>query len=547
MYKVDFLNKLKEGINDKSTADLEDIIIKLAKLLPSASYPEVLSWFKAEEIQVQEEDNDQEGVSDQSDAILSKIAELSAEIEDGKYPFYWNYEHDYYHRYDYDYDEAEDELIDENGLGDILTVLFREIIDLADKGEFVVARQIFDKLFGLTLNYEYDNITVERLFEYGLIAIPYSKVIYTRAYCVLMSMKGKVRANHIFEIFSANGYDYKDFKIDNLLQVGAAELDDEREFLEDWIKYLMKQRSNQDSEIVEFFLLDAVTHVGGIGALEKFVDEYGMLYPTLCFKLIEIYLSEEQYDKAVVVIRDGCNSLVGINKEKQVLADYLITIAEMVDNYMYFKEGVFEGFKATLYLSYFIEIYQLQDKLQINEAMDYLERNKDQASDFDYYGIYFLMGYYKLVWEKCAEDKNALGWSSTSWNPSLKGNLFPLFVALLTRGKIGKGVEKLIGNRLPCEMLVSAIKRISDEEYQLYFNWCKDEIHNRVVAIVSNQHRGSYNKASELIVAMAEVIEQEENELIAMSYVRSFKKMFPRHNAFVKCLRNDLEQIGWKL
>ena len=68
-----------------------------------------------------------------------------------------------------------------------------------------------------------------------------------------------------------------------------------------------------------------------------------------------------------------------------------------------------------------------------------------------------------------------------------------------------------------------------------------------MVAIVSNQHRGSYNKASALIVAMAEVIEQEENELIAMSYVRSFKKMFPRHNAFIKCLRNDLEQIGWKL
>ena len=43
MYKIDFLNKLIEKISNESTAALKNIIVKLAKQLPSSSYPEVLS------------------------------------------------------------------------------------------------------------------------------------------------------------------------------------------------------------------------------------------------------------------------------------------------------------------------------------------------------------------------------------------------------------------------------------------------------------------------------------------------------------------------
>jgi len=558
MYKIDFLNELDEKINDKSEAELKGIIVKIAKQLPSSSYAEFLTWFTPAEILV--EDVETEDVSNKIQSLFARIDELNAEIEDGLYEFYWSdsdsYDYNYeYHYDDYDSGENYEELIDENGLGKELDALFDGVMDLARLGEYEVANQLFDKLFALEVDDEHETFSIEKLFEHGILQTPHEEARDTHAYSVLMTQQGNNRVSRFFEIINTSGHNTERFKLEDVLQAGGKELPDTATFYQEWIQYLSGITEDHIIRERDVFLLDALTHSGGIGALIKFVDENGMNIPAMCFKLIDLHIEGKRYDDAHTLVYGGLKSLKGMDSNKKILADYLIEIAKLVENQEYFRMGFVEAFQASLEFEYFVEILRLGDSGLIEEAVDYLRVNKDKANEIAYYLIEFLMGDYQLVWERCAKDKKALGWSSYGvyWGSSsaLKGSLFPLFLALLSEGKIGEVTSRLVKEKFNYEgfdeLLLQLFRELTMEEYQQYFEWCKDEIEKRVIAIVGNQHRKSYHKASELIVAMAEVMMIDVNEAAAMSYVRSFKDMFPRHNAFIKCLRADLALIGHTL
>ena len=556
MYKIDFLNELNEKINDKSETELKDIIIKFAKQLPSSLYPEFLALFSTDEILI--EDIEIEDVSGKVQSLFARIDELNAEIEGGQYEFRWSYSDSYdyeYHYDDYDIEDDYNELIDENGLGKKLDALFAGVMDLVHLGEYEAANQLFNRLFALEVNDEYETISVENLFDHGVLLTPQNKARYTHAYSVLMAQQGNSRVSRFFEIINTGEHNIKHFKLEDVLQVGRKELPNVATFYQEWIQYLTGLTEDNVVRERDVFLLDALTHSGGIGALVKFVDDNGMNIPAMCFKLIDLHIEGERYDDAHTLIYNGFESLKGVDSNKKILADYLIRIARLIDNQEYFRMGYVEAFQASLEFSYFVEILRIGDSGLIEEAVDYLRLNKDKAHEIAYYLIEFLMGEYQLVWERCARDNKALGWSSYGvyWGSSsiLKGSLFPLFLALLSEGKVGEVTSRLVEGQFDYEgfdeLLAQSFRELDMEEYQQYFKWCKDEIEKRVIAIVGNQHRKSYHKASALIVAMAEVMMIDVNEIAAMSYVRNFKEMFPRHNAFTKCLRADLALIGYTL
>jgi len=555
MYKIDFLNKLDEEISDKSEVELRAIIVKLAKQMPSSLYAEILAWFAPAE--VSGEDVDTEDVAIRVQAVIARIDELNAEIEDGLYEFYWRYSDSYDGEYfydDHDYNDEDEELIDENGLGKELDALFEEVMDLARLGEYQVASRLFDQLFAIVVD-EYENISIASLFENGLLRTPFREVLYTHAHSVLMAQPADDRASRFFEIVNTSGYISEQFKLEDVLRAGGKELPDAATFYQEWIQFLTGLQGDRAVRERDAFLLDALTHSGGIGALIEFVDKNGMDFPALCFKLIDLHIDDGRYDDVVALIYGGFDSLQGVNSDKRILADYLITIGGLVNNQEYFRIGVVEAFQASLNFTYFVEIFKLGDSGLIEEMASYLRLNKDKANEIIYYAFEFLMGEYQLVWERCTEDKKALGWSSYGayWtsSSSLKGTLFPLFLALLSAGKLGEVTCRLVKEQFVyegfVELLPQSFQELSKEDYQQYFKWCKDEIKKRVVAIVGNQHRKSYYKASALIVAMAEVLMIDSDEATGVSYVRSFKEMFPRHNAFTRCLRADLALIGQTL
>jgi hypothetical protein len=62
--------------------------------------------------------------------------------------------------------------------------------------------------------------------------------------------------------------------------------------------------------------------------------------------------------------------------------------------------------------------------------------------------------------------------------------------------------------------------------------WCLNVTKQRVSAIVSNQHRGSYDKAAVLLAACAETLRLRGNDREAQAFLDDARQRFPRHRAF---------------
>ena len=193
-------------------------------------------------------------------------------------------------------------------------------------------------------------------------------------------------------------------------------------------------------------------------------------------------------------------------------------------------------------LRHFINIYDLKDENVKDAAMDYLGKLQSQSDDRNY--IRFLYGAYESVYAACASDKTFLGWSSSE-----KGRMIPLFIALLSGKKtLSPCLKDLIGSSFPhanikeafFQALTDSFKRLPDAERKKYFEWCLKETDGRVEAIVGGQHRGSYYKASALVVSLAEAMRSAGDKAGAEKFIVSYKEKYPRHSSFRACLNQDI-------
>ena len=536
MYKVDFLENLKQNLVDTTVDELADFIVYLAKLLPNNLYSDVLAWFEQENTATSRANIDTKNLFDE-------IERLFNEIEDGRYEFEWDFDNDYGYYSDYYEDYEGDELIDKNGLGRHLTVLIPKIMNVANNEQYDEACQLFSQLFSISVYNDYgEDITIEQLFEYDLIQLDYRAVLLTYAHAILMCKQGVQRVNLLFGIV----FGEQDFKLEPVLKFGSTPIPDETQFFRDWLEYLRNREvdkyriKNRNS-----LLIDALTTSGGINALRNFVAEYGIKYAEVVFKLIELDIIAENFDQAVTTIKKAFTEIDGIDPNKTQLADYLIRIARITNDQANLRLGTIEGFKASLRLEYYGEIHTWQDADLIKEMLDYLDIHA-KKDDFHYYCINFLNGNHELVWNECVMDTSALGWSN-----SLKGFMFPLFLATITKDSCGVLTTDMVnqlGNRLGyvqfAELLSDSKPILTDDRYQEYSKWCENQIGLRVDAIVTNQHRGAYDRAAELIVAMGEILMTNYNEPTGMNYILKFKQAYPRHNAFQRSLRENLALIG---
>jgi hypothetical protein len=158
-----------------------------------------------------------------------------------------------------------------------------------------------------------------------------------------------------------------------------------------------------------------------------------------------------------------------------------------------------------------------------------------------------LGGRYEKVFEMC-KSKGPLGWSSSD-NPQ------PIFVTfmmtVLSKGErhakiLYKQWDAAIGNTSyslsneyieKYRTIVGFIKeslQLTREQEEFYLKWCIETIGGRIDAIVSNNHRGSYYKAAELLVAMAETLANREEKQEGMQLIERYRSKYPRHSAFKK-------------
>ncbi len=101
-------------------------------------------------------------------------------------------------------------------------------------------------------------------------------------------------------------------------------------------------------------------------------------------------------------------------------------------------------------------------------------------------------------------------------------------------------LERIYGECLPKVPL-------SQDKQAEFLSWCLEVAKLRVNAIVSNQHRGSYDKAAVLIAGCAEMLRLWGRDQEAEAILDDVRRGFPRHRAFQAELKAAVQLMGRSL
>lgn len=523
MNKQDFLNTVRLGINNKSHDSLKKLVLEFARLILRDNFEEALLSLKKSDVVI---------VRNTFVDLAVAVKQLCEGVGNGDYDLAWDYEEGYY---DGCYSDDET-LADRDGLGEEIQGLLETAIVYVKENRYSEAFAAFDELFFLSIPMgDYDDINISTMFSYDLINLQISEVLLYYAYTTVMTLRGDERIHKLYEIAGIANYN---IKMQEIIHVGTDDIPERKEFEKQWIAFLLTRNLCHHEHI----LFDAILLSGGIESLHNFTIDYGTKYRTAYIRLAEMYIDEKEYPQAVFIILDGFSKLNGINNTRTKIADLLMNIGNTTEDQSLIDKAVWEGFSSSVDLRHFINICNLRDKNLKDMAIDFLYKHQGKSNDSNY--IRFLYGDYESVYTACASDKKFLGWSMSE-----KGRMIPLFIALLAnRDPLSPCTTKLIDSNFPhsnikeafFQVFIESYKRLSDTEWKNYFNWCLKEADGRVEAIVRGQHRGSYYKASALIVSLAEAMRSSGDEMGAKNFIVSYKEKYPRHSSFRACLKQDI-------
>lgn len=527
-----FLSEVRRALENKSSDSLKEIILQIVKFIPRDSHEDVLSIMKRKlKLYKEEEENID---------LIKLVKNLLDEIENGEYSLEWQYTEGY----EDGYWSEDNVLVDNDDIGYEIDKLLEISVDYVKKRRYYEAIQAFDMLFNIEImvsDGEYDDLDFDGMFDNEMLKSDAYDICAHYAYACIAFLKGYERLDKLFDIERFISYD---LLLSDIASVNQGILPDKEQFIKQWIDYLMEFEN-----ISENMLLDAIKYSGGIDALEAFTLKNGKRYKTMYVSLMELLIDEKKYERAINIAKDAFEKLKVQDANRIKVSDKLLEIGEIIKDEDIIQLAILEGFKSSLDLKHFINLYNLGDKDAIQKNIEYMDSiiKEQQVNsayiNTDYYYIHFLNGDYKLVWDECKKNKKFLGLSGT-----LKGAMIPLFIWLVSKGeKLNSCTEKLMENNFNlrgdfgkfAKILSDSFRELNKEEYDEYLKWCVNEIDGRVAGIVGEQHRGSYPKASALIVSMAESIRESDiNE--AVGFIKKYKEKYPRHSAFQRCLSEDI-------
>jgi len=84
---------------------------------------------------------------------------------------------------------------------------------------------------------------------------------------------------------------------------------------------------------------------------------------------------------------------------------------------------------------------------------------------------------------------------------------------------------------------------LTSDQQAAFLTWCLDIVRRRVDAIVSNQHRGSYDRAALLLTSCTEVLRLLGKAQEARALLGDIRQQFRRHRAFQAELQAAMQRM----
>lgn len=444
-------------------------------------------------------------------------------------------------------------------IGKDLLKAFQVAEDLLFQKEYEQASVLYDCLCSMSFpvldryTEEWNELELEELVNEKLVTLNLKQIALNLMYAKYQAVDGEKRAAKLYQYFTWDMC--KNIGVEEMFIVGPEELKGTDSFMEEWITFLR----NTNGDMAGDLLSEACIYQGGINRLCETAREESARHPVLYKYACEYLLKENKELECEQLGLEAIRVLPENLIIRGEIADLTAKAAKQLGHSDIIKECYEAAFYAESTLNHYLRLFELSDYQDIvDKAAKYVKtlpknsmsglhhKNKqmmvNSLSKEHKNVIQFFNGEFDYIYEDCKNDKTTLGWSS-----EFKGIAIPLFILLLSKDKkITKAGQQLINGIIYrsgyieddtksfSERFLSWKEKVvlTNEQYEKYIMWIKEEVDKRTEAVVGGGYRKSYYKAAELIAALGETLESNGKLNGRMVMIEHYKKVHSRKRAF---------------
>jgi hypothetical protein len=560
----DFTEKYTKIFETSSKEQLSEILKQMARDVDSASRQEFLN-------KLHNTGKNNKSISVKS-TILDKIAKFKEKIiEIGKTEPDWN-----------GYDD-EDSLAGYEEFVHPLANLFSQVDDLFNAGHYKIAMEAYKELFSI-FEIEDDYGRGIRVYNIEHSDLDEARARYFRS--IYLTEESTKRIKTLLAIMEKfNDLDFQERpKLNDLISISTESLPEFSMFLTEWINATKEMTKPQ----YDAWHREATFLLYGVDGMSVLAKKEGDKRPRIYVDWINYLIAEKNYIEAIKVASISLKKIPENNPIKAAISDLMVLCGQKINDKKVVLDGLWFSFEAKpnllklahLYLqcdandrpskmhqaSTVVEAY-LQKPANYNNGerweRDQLETPANPSKSLLLH-TYLLSSENNKAFELAKKGKS-LGWSSND-NPQ------PFFIAYYLIILSGKPFDKLpvtlkkfwdyaLNISLDSVWYYDNTSDVKSELFQSvessYQNllsaqfstpdpeiikWGLAAAENRVIDIVSNQHRKAYDRAALLTVACSDALALT-NPTKAINFYNKIKNKFPRHPAFQAELNNAKTNI----
>ena len=544
MSSKDFCEKIKEKLNTLDLSEIKEFVYNLIRKIPDDKYDEVLAML---DLRKSYDILDIEKKIDEFEVKFNKIDEC-------EFHFYANGYEDY-DSYDYWGDNWVWEYYDEDNLGGLIKSAYLYATNLVNKRLYNYAKQMLDLI--IYTNYqaydedagEFYELSLTDLSCHHLIQIDVDTLCLYAIYATYQIGEDS-RVQKIHDYFQNEAF--RNIHVEDSFSLGPEVLKDIDEFWREWIMFLTNTLGK-----TEYCLLKEALVCNSYANYDDYIEAIACNHPQIILDLFNYLNSQERVKELLEV---GRRVLQYIDDKLLIKSDILLYLARFDDSIR--KKCIFEAFQSNSNVANLLRIinngYLNDYKEDINHFLKYDE--KDNRLPFDdelkenhvtkdnFYYLQFFLGNFDVFYQECLQHNVSLGWSYSFIDIAVKLWL------LLFMNKRSKIYDELL-NEVFFGLGVKDNIEFLDYDYYIIFskwkshfevkqslkvlNWLQQLIQKRVDAIVSGQHRKSYFKAAQLVIALGQDLE-DNGVMLSEKFINNYHMQYCKYRAF----RTELNQCG---
>jgi hypothetical protein len=561
-----YLDTISGYCGTLSNEELANIIIGLAKDVPTSGRVKFLEKIQISlpdtSVEIAPDTNSVKKIIDDIQALKESIEERISSIEDGSYwdsPDVWN--NDGYH--DDEPDSIDEDQIDELGS------FFDDAESLFLTDRLKDARKVYGALFDLI-----DEIEEEAYYSLGFeIDVREVRARYCR--CVYETTSREKRLDEfvaameidVFSPYNQNDYNEDFPMLQDVIDAKPGEMQDLEAFLPAWKKTLSQRGTKARSAVL---LLEAVNRLEGIRGVSRLARKWKNSQPQGYLFWLSILKNENDNQGIVKVSKEGLKALME-GKSRERVAEFLIDAATNLIDSQHLLLGERERFFSHMSDQNLLDL--------VNEAIRQNVRGKELDRVIQFFKARKSMNdEEKVLYVKTllmsgiisaavtmAKKEKSVGWSYDSnagvvfgsvlsnlaGHSEKAGTIQTLLKSYANQKSLYSGsisIDDGTGSSFYNEIIEGLkLKKMTKPKAAEYLSWAEKIGKNRIDHIVSNKHRNAYERAAQVLGALAEtyVAMGQKNKAVKILH-KYYNEKYNRFSAFrreVKAVVIDSELL----